>query len=148
MAEVERILNDRPVTHQEKHPDEFEPLTPINCFYYDRMNNLGTWVNPYKYDKRWSQAQELAEMFWKRWIKEYLPLLQERQKWLKVKRNLQPKDLVLILDERTAREQWPLGVIEEFYPDKYGNVRQALVRTTKSKFKRDNTKLCLLEGIY
>ena len=28
MAEVERILNDRPLTRQENHPDDLEPLTP------------------------------------------------------------------------------------------------------------------------
>jgi hypothetical protein len=71
-------------------------------------------------------------------------------KWLTVKRNLQPKDLVLLLDERLCREQWPLGIVEEVYPDKNGRVRlyeyEVLVRTSKSKFKRDIRKLCLLEG--
>ena len=65
MAEVERILNDRPLTRRENHPDEFEPLTP-NKLLLLRSNEqtpLGTWVNPYKYDKRWSQAQELADIF-------------------------------------------------------------------------------------
>ena len=76
-------------------------------------------------------------------MKEYLPLLQERQKWFTKKQNLQPNDLVLMVDEKTSREQWPIAIIEETYPDKYGNVRQVLVRTGKSKVKRDIRKLSL-----
>ena len=81
-------------------------------------------------------------------MKEYLPLLQERQKWFTKKQNLQPNDLVLMVDEKISREQWPIAIIEETYSDKYGNVRQVLVRTGKSKVKRDIRKLCYLEGIY
>ena len=103
-------------------------------------------INVDKYNKRWRQAQELANAFWKRWIKEYLPLLQEWQKWMIQKHNLQINDLVLIIDERIPRGQWPLGVIEEVYPDKHGVVRQVLVRTTKTRLRRDTRKLCLLEG--
>ena len=76
-------------------------------------------------------------------MKEYLPLLQERQKWLSEKQNLQAKDLVLILDKRTSRNQWPLGIVEEVYPDRHGMVHQALVRTSKSRLRRDIRKLCV-----
>ena len=38
------------------------------------------------------QAQQLADLFWRRWVKEYLPLLQERQKWFTKKQNLQVND--------------------------------------------------------
>ena len=148
MAETEIILNERPLTRQEDHPNDLEPLTPNKLLLLrsEQPPPLGSWVVADKFSKRWRQAQQLASAFWKRWVKEYLPLLQERQKWLTVKRNLQPKDLVLLLDERLCREQWPLGIVEEVYPDKNGRVRQVLVRTSKSKFKRDIRKLCLLEG--
>lgn len=36
--------------------------------------------------------------------------------------------------------------IEEIYPDKYGVVRQVLVRTSNVKLRRDTRKLYLLEG--
>ena len=44
--------------------------------------------------RRWRQVQYLANLFWSRWIKEYLPFLQSRQKWLMPKRNL--SDIVLV----------------------------------------------------
>ncbi len=103
-------------------------------------------MNGDKYNKRWRQAQELASAFWKRWVREYLALLQERQKWTAKKRNLQVDDLVLVIDEKKPRGQWPLGLVEESYPDKYGVVRQVLVRTSNTKLRRDTRKLCLLEG--
>ena len=69
-------------------------------------------------------------------------------KWFTKKQNLQPNDLVLMVDEKTSHEQWPIAIIEETYPDKYGNVRQVLVHTGKSKVMRDIRNLCHLEGIY
>jgi hypothetical protein len=87
MAETERILNSRPLTRQEDHPDELEPLTPNKLLLLrsEQPSPLGNWVTANKFSKRWKQAQQLANAFWKRWVREYLPLLQERQKWLKKK---------------------------------------------------------------
>ena len=102
--------------------------------------------NP-KPSERWKQAQTIADMFWTRWIKEYIPTLQERQKWLYPKRNLAVGDLVLIVDESLPRGRWPLGLVEEVFPDAKGNVRRVVVRTAGAKrFRRDVRKLCLLEG--
>ena len=49
----------------------------------------------------------MANLFWKRWIREYLPLLQERQKRLKRKRNIRIGDVVLIVDPKAPRSSWP-----------------------------------------
>ncbi len=60
----------------------------------------GAFVNQDLYRHRWRQVQYLADVFWCRWLKEYLPALQQRQKWLQPKRNLQVGDLVIILHEK------------------------------------------------
>ena len=59
---------------------------------------------------------------------------------------MQVEDLVLVVNEKKPCGQWPLGQVEESYPDKNGVVRQVLVRISNSKLKRDARKLCLLEG--
>ncbi len=41
------------------------------------------------YTKQWRQVQALANQFWTRWSREYLPCLQQRQKWTVPARNLQ-----------------------------------------------------------
>ena len=70
--------------------------------------------------------------------------LQERQKWVRPHRNVALGDLVLIADEHSPRGQWPMGVVEEVTPDRYGAVRQATVRTARAILKRDIRKICLL----
>ena len=97
--------------------------------------------------ERWKQAQTMTDMFWARWIKEYVPTLQERQKWLYPKRNFAVGDLMLIVDESSSRGRRPLGLVEEVFPDAKGNVRRVVVRTAGAKrLQRDVRKLCLLEG--
>ena len=54
--------------------------------------------------RRWRQIQYLSYIFWKRWSKEYLPLLQSRQKWLYPRRNLAVGDVVLVAAERNQQE--------------------------------------------
>ena len=107
---------------------------------------LGVFINKDRYNRRWRQAQLLANTFWRRWLREYLPTLQQRQKWRKPRKNLKVKNLVLLVDSGCSRGQWPMAIVEEVFPDKHGIVRQVMVRTANSKFKRDVRKLCLLEG--
>ena len=44
-------------------------------------------------------------------MSEYLPLLQARQKWLRVRTNVNIGDVVLIIDENAPRGCWPLGLV-------------------------------------
>jgi hypothetical protein len=147
MLETEQILNDHPLVRQENHPDDLDPLTPNKLLLLrsDHPLPLGDVINVDKYNRHWRQVQELANTFWKRWLRDYLPLLRERQKWTAEKRNLQVNDLVL--DERVTHGQWPMELVEEFYPNNYGFVRQVLVRTSNGKLRRDTRKLCLLEEL-
>ena len=61
--------------------------------------------------RRWRQVQYLADIFWRRWIKEYLPSLQERQKWNRPRRNFAVDDIVLVADPSCPRSCWPIGRI-------------------------------------
>jgi len=38
--------------------------------------------------KHWCQVQYLANLFWSRWTREYLPILQVKKKWRTKSRNL------------------------------------------------------------
>jgi len=149
LCEVERILNDRPLTSLSDHPDDPEPLTP-NKLLLLRSNSClppDVFKRRDKYSKRWRQAQCLADSFWKRWMKDYLPALQTRQKWNVPRRNFAVGDLVLVVDEKTPRGRWPMGLIEEVFPDSNGYVRSVKVKTATSVYRRDIRKLCLLEGV-
>jgi len=54
-----------------------------------------------KYRKSWCNTQALADGFWKRWLSEYLRLLQPRQEWCTASPNLEPGALVLQCDSNT-----------------------------------------------
>ena len=93
--------------------------------------------------RRWRQVQYLADLFWHRWTKEYLPLLMERAKWNRPKRNLKVDDLVLI-EDNTPRHSWTIGRIHEVITDNLGVVRIAKVKTPTTMLERSVSKFCLI----
>ena len=96
--------------------------------------------------KKWRQVQILGDHFWKRWLKEYVLALQERQKWQRPRRNAEVGDLVLLVDECLPRGQWRLGRDIRVVPGMDGLVRTVEVRTgTTTSLVRPIQKLRLLE---
>ena len=89
----------------------------------------------------------MADIFWRRWLKEYLPDLQQRQKWLNPQRNVRVEYLVLVKYENAPRYQWTLGLVTQTYPDTRGSVRSAQVKMQSGVYDRPVDKLCLLEGV-
>ena len=76
LTEVEATLNSRPLSAISDDPNDLQPLTP-NHLLLQR-----TFVKEdMLFRKKWRQTQILADHFWRRWLKEYVPALQERQKW-------------------------------------------------------------------
>ena len=62
-------------------------------------------------------------------------------------RNFAINDLVLVTNENTPRNLWPLGRVIEVFPGKDGFVRSVRVKTMTSSLIRPVDKLCLLESI-
>ena len=111
-TEAERTANSRPLTRNSSSPNDDGPLTPSHFLNIRPTVNLPPEMvdDSDKFSrKRWRQAQLLANHCWKRWLREYIPSLQERQKWHKTQRNLQTGELVLIADDNVPRHQWPIG---------------------------------------
>ena len=79
-------------------------------------------------------------------MREYLPYLTERRKWLVKRLNLEIGDIVIISDPRSPRGHWPMGRIIKVHPDAEGVVRSAIVKTKSGVLARPITKLCLLES--
>ena len=78
---------------------------------------------------------------WKRWISEYFPTSTKRESWLKDRRNVRVRDLVLILEEK-----WNLGRVTEVSVGRNSRVRSAKVKTSSTELHRPVLKLCLLDG--
>lgn len=147
LCEAESILNDRPITKISQDPDDLEPLTPNHLLTLKRKPVFPPGLFDHKDQyarKRWRQAQYIADLFWKRWSKEYLATLQKREKWTESKRNLNSGDIVLIVDPTAPRNTWIIGRIQEVFPDKAGVVRSVRLKTKTSVIERPVTKLCML----
>ncbi|XP_059097362.1 uncharacterized protein LOC131891740 [Tigriopus californicus] len=147
MCEVEAILNGRPLTPVSDDPNDMEPLTP-NHLLLQRSGPTyppGIFRDADQYAKhRWRQVQHLADVFWKRWSREYVTSLVSRSKWQEKRRNVSVNDLVLLVMENTMRSQWPLGRIMETYPDGDGNVRTVKIKTVKGEYRRPISQVVVL----
>lgn len=137
MCEVESILNCRPLTPISDDPSDLEALTPNHILL---LNNFVTFPpglfkpNDLYTKRRWRQVQYLADLFWTRWKKTYLTLLQQRQKWQTPQQNFSINDLVLVVDINLPRNMWSLGRIISINKDKSNFVRSCNVKICKSSF--------------
>ena len=81
MAEVERIVNSRPITAVSNDKNDPEPLTPSHLLTLRANSSLpyGAFDKNDRFSLRWwRQIQFLSSLFWKRWVRDYLPSLQCR----------------------------------------------------------------------
>lgn len=158
LCEIENILNNRPLTALSQDPQDLDALTPNHLL----LLNNGVKFPPglFSHDdvyarKRWKQVQYLANLFWTRFRREYLSVLQARTKWTREKRSHRVGDLVLVTDQNLPRNNWPTGRIVEVFPDRNNYVRSAKVKIIKHKsgknlaiepaiIERPITKLILL----
>ena len=112
LVEVESIINSRPLVPLSIDARNNEPLTPNHLLLLRSSPNQcpGVFEENSSYArKKWIYVQHLANVFWKRWIDEFLPMLNKRQKWLTKEENLKRDSIVLLVDERVPQAKWLLG---------------------------------------
>ena len=148
MAEAESILNSRPLIPITVDLKDGQPLTPNHLLLLRESITLppGLFDRRDNYTRQcWAQAQYLTNQFWRRFVKDYLPSLNEGQKWQIRKPNIMVNDLVLVVNEAVPRSQWSTACVLETYPDTRDDVRSVMVKTPHSILKRLMSKLCLIE---
>ena len=146
-CEVENIVNSRPLTKCSDDPADDTPLTPNHFLLLQGNYPLlwGDFVSADSLRKRWCRVQELASLFWQRWVARYLPELQSRSKWNVETPNLKVGDLVMLIDENLPRGLWPLGLVQNLHFSSDNLVRSVTVKTKSTTLSRPITKLILLE---
>jgi Pao retrotransposon peptidase/Family of unknown function (DUF5641)/Protein of unknown function (DUF1759)/Integrase zinc binding domain len=143
-AEVESIVNNRPLTYVSD--DHTDPMSITPNHFLIGSTNLTSSPGVFNTDddnwrRRWRIAQFLTDQFWKRWLKEYVPTLVNRSKWRKPERNLAVGDLAVIDDPALPRNVWPLGVVQKVLPGTDGVVRTVDVRTARGVLRRPAVKV-------
>lgn len=150
MCEVESIMNSRLLTKVSNDPNDLEALTPNHLLLLRPGPSLPPGVvdeSDMYTQRRWRQAQYLSDVFWRRWLKEYLPELQRRQKWNKQRRNFAPGDVVLMVDDSSQRSSWPPGrVVRVKLNSSYGLFRRIVLKTKSGYLERPVDKVVFLES--
>ena len=147
LVTAEGIVNNRPLAEIPGEVGEIGALTPNHLLMLRTADRpaLRRERDAPPVRQRWRQVQQLADTFWRRWTKEYLPLLRSRTKWQDDKPNVGVGDLVIITDADTPRDTWPLARVDETLPGPDGRVRMARVRTARGRLLRPIVKLVVLE---
>lgn len=145
LLEAEATVNSRPLLHVPVDPDSFEALTPFHFL-------LGTpSVEPVLRARDdadllgrldWKKGIILAEHFWARWVKEYLPTLIQRRDGHRPIFKI--GDPVFIADGTLPRNSWPRGRIAKLCPGPDGVVRVVEVDTKGGTLKRPVRKVVSL----
>ena len=148
LCECENIVNSRPLTKCSEDVLDDRVITP-NHILLLHGNHAFPWARSNRSNTlhaQWKHAQYIAEMFWKRWIKYYLPELHNRQKWLNASPNLKIGDIVLLLDQTTERGSYPMARVVEVKMGRDNLIRSAKLQTQTSLLVRPIHKLVHLEG--
>ena len=146
-CEAESIVNSRPLTKMSDDPNDDLPLTPAHFLMTGDGPDLsiGQFSIADKYRRRWRYIQHLTDVFWRRYVNQYIPELQRRQRWTDNKPNFKIGDLALLVDENTPRRLWPLGLVVDVNMGRDELVRSVRVKTRSTELVRPITKLVALE---
>ncbi|XP_044313286.1 uncharacterized protein LOC123037287 [Drosophila rhopaloa] len=147
VCQIASIINSRPLLSVSENPDDLDVLTPAHLLFGGPSTTIIepdlTKLNYNRLDG-WQRVTYLQQLFWSRWQKEYLTLLQQRTKWRSPERMLKVNDVVLIKDENLPPMRWPLARVTALIPGRDGVCRVADLKTSTCDIRRAVNKLCLL----
>lgn len=103
--EIDGILNNRPIMRMIGDVDRIRVRTSSVFLLPRGIESAGFDEKGYttRYSRKWSQPQYLIHLFRKRWLKLYIPTLQQTQRWHDSKPNLNVFDLVLMTEPAYLR---------------------------------------------
>lgn len=146
VVQIEAQLNSRPLTQCSDDPNDLTAISPAHFLIGREMQCIPepSYLNLRESAlSRWQLVQAMQQQFWKRWTSEYLPELQNRQKWFKVTQ-IRIGALVLIVDPNAPPMQWQLARIIALHPGRDNVIRVVTLKTPKGECKRAVTEICLL----
>ena len=146
--EIEGILNWRPLTSVSSSSNDFDYLSPMSLLNSALIPSTlpGHMVKSESFRNSWKTSQLMAQEFWGRWQRLYLPTLIPRKKWNCPQRNFEIGDLVLLREYSVVKNQWFRGRIVNVLPNKDGKVRCLEVKKPDgSVVLRDVGSVCRLE---
>ncbi|XP_063917191.1 uncharacterized protein LOC135132905 [Zophobas morio] len=142
LTRIEACLNSRPLTPLSSDPNDLEALTPGHFLIGEaltapveinlddvRLNRLS----------RWQMVEKMRQHFWKRWSREYVVQLQQRNKWKIETAAVQPGAMVLLVEDGLPPLHWPLGRIQEVHHGNDGLCPWTMTKTCEGAFQKNKS---------
>ncbi|XP_058827066.1 uncharacterized protein LOC131687047 [Topomyia yanbarensis] len=149
LIEIEGTINSRPLTHVPADDPDAPVLTP-NHFILGSSSDLKPAAllddSALALKRSWRNSQVEANIFWRRWVRDYMPNLTRHTKWFSEIKAIEVGDIVVIVDPDHPRNCWPKGRIISVNRGKDGKVRSAAVQTAiRGVYERPVVKLAVLD---
>ncbi|GBL79157.1 hypothetical protein AVEN_92401-1 [Araneus ventricosus] len=125
-AEIEGILNSRPIVPLSTDPHDYTALTPGHFLIGRPITSIAEPQLIEKSDNylsRWQKITKLLQQVWKNWKRDYLNNLHLRNKWQFAKNNVSPNDMVILKESDLPPYKWRLGRIQEIIKGSDGYLR-------------------------
>ncbi|XP_037297855.1 uncharacterized protein LOC119190306 [Manduca sexta] len=147
LCQIEACLNSRPLIPIDTTNAELDILTPGHFLIGEApvtIPNPDLREQKISYLSRWQLSQRLVANFWHRWQTEYLSRLQTRPKWMKIQREFEIGDIVILKDDQLPPGKWSLGRIIAKHPGEDGLTRVYSIKCRNGIVKRSLSKICAL----
>ncbi|CAH2093398.1 unnamed protein product [Euphydryas editha] len=135
-AQIEGILNSRPLSPLSADPRDPSPLTPGHFLIGRAITSLPSVPINCKNVNRYERLEQLRQHFWDRWRREYIAELQQRTRWRVREAELREGDLVLLKEEHLPPMNWRLARVDRLHPGGDGVSRVADVLTSQGIIRR------------
>ncbi|XP_036828726.1 uncharacterized protein LOC118947730 [Oncorhynchus mykiss] len=126
------IIDSKPLGYLSADIADPDPVTPNMLLMGRRDASLpqAMYADTNLVGRRgWRHSKILADHFWARFIRDYLPSLQHRGKWRREMASLETGQVVMMVDPQLPRASWPVGRITKTMPGTDGRVRSVKNRT-------------------
>lgn len=147
LAQIEAILNSRPLTPLSSSPMDLTALTPGHFLIGRSLTSI---PHPQVYDvnlnrlQRFTRIEHIKQHFWNRFSQEYVTELQQRTKWHNATGELKLNQLVLVKEKALPPLLWMLGRVTAVHPGTDGVTRVADIKTKKGTIRRAFNNICPL----
>ncbi|XP_059611719.1 uncharacterized protein LOC132258411 [Phlebotomus argentipes] len=150
LAQVEAVLNSRPLTVLTDDPADPQPLTPGHFLVFGPLNQLPAddfVTDNINCHQRWKMCQRMVQEFTAKWKLSYLHTLQARVKWTEERDNLKLDDIVILHDASVFANNWTIGRVVRVSEGTDGRVRVVDVRTPTGTYTRAISNISKLPGV-
>ncbi|KAL0852653.1 hypothetical protein ABMA27_012494 [Loxostege sticticalis] len=134
-TQIEAILNSRPLSPLSSDPSDLNPLTPGH-FLIGRALTAVPSIAGEEAKPNYKLIARLRDEFWKRWSREFVAELQQRNKWRSTCPNPCVGDMVVVKEENLPPQQWRLGRITALHMGSDEVCRVVDIYTAKGTIRR------------